>query len=64
DSNNWAPTAPVKIGDNVWLGAGSTVLKGVAIGDNAAVGAMSLVTRDVEADSLYAGNPAKFIKKI
>lgn len=56
--------SPVKIGDDVWMAAGSMVLKGVIIGDRAVVGAMSLVNKNVEADSIYAGNPAKFVRKI
>ena len=55
---------PVHIGKNAWIGAGSTVLPGVTIGDNAVVGAASVVTKDVPADTVVAGNPARFIKKI
>ena len=55
---------PVVIGNNVWIAANVTIMPGVKIGDNAVIGANSLVTHDVEADSLYYGNPAKFIKKI
>ncbi|MDE6439752.1 MAG: galactoside O-acetyltransferase, partial [Bacteroidales bacterium] len=54
---------PVHIGKNVWIGAGSTILPGVTIGDNAVVGAGSIVTKDVEADTIVVGNPAKFIKR-
>lgn len=55
---------PVHIGKNAWIGAGATVLPGVTIGDNAVVGAASVVTKDVAADTIVAGNPAKFIKRI
>lgn len=55
---------PVHIGKNAWIGAGATVLPGVSIGDNAVVGAASVVTRDVPADTIVAGNPAKIIRKI
>lgn len=55
---------PIKIGKNVWIGAGATILPGVTIGDNAVVGAASVVTKDVEADTIVAGNPARFIRKI
>ncbi len=46
------------IGNNVWLGGGVTVLAGVSIADNSVVGAGSVVTKNVEGNSFYAGNPA------
>ena len=55
---------PVNIGRNVWIGAGATILPGVTIGDHAVVGAASGVTKDVAADTIVAGNPARFIKRI
>lgn len=55
---------PVHIGKNAWIGAGATILPGVRIGDNAVVGAASVVTRDVPADTIVAGNPAKVIRRI
>ena len=55
---------PVHIGKNAWIGAGATILPGVTVGDNAVVGAASVVTKDVAADTIVAGNPAKFIKAI
>lgn len=55
---------PVHIGKNVWIGAGATILPGVTIGDNAVVGAASVVTKNVAPDTVVAGNPAKFIKRI
>ena len=55
-------TAPVRIGDHVWLGAGVTVLKGVTIGDGVVIGAGSVVTSDVPPGSLAAGSPARVIK--
>lgn len=54
-------TAPVVIEDDVWLGANAIVLKGVTIGARSIVGAGSVVTRDVPADSIVAGNPARVI---
>jgi acetyltransferase-like isoleucine patch superfamily enzyme len=50
---------PVRIGDRVWIGAGALVLRGVTLGDDAVVAAGSVVTRDVPARSLVAGNPAR-----
>lgn len=55
---------PVHICRKVWIGAGATILPGVTVGENAAVGAGSVVTRDVEPNTIVAGNPAKFIRKI
>lgn len=55
---------PVHIGKNAWIGAGATILPGVTVGDNAVVGAASVVTRDVAPDTIVAGNPARFIKRI
>lgn len=54
---------PVHIGNDVFIGAGSTILKGVSIGDKAIIGAGSVVTKDIPSNEIWAGNPAKFIKK-
>lgn len=54
---------PVRIGNNVWLGEQVCVLPGVSIGDGAIIGASSVVTRDVPANSIAAGNPARVIRK-
>ncbi|MCW4005853.1 MAG: acyltransferase [Candidatus Bathyarchaeota archaeon] len=56
-------TAPVIIEDNVWIGCRAIILKGVRIGHDAIVGAGSVITKDVDAGSIVAGNPAKVIKK-
>lgn len=53
---------PVIIEDNVFIGAHSTILKGVTIGQNAIIGACSVVTRSVPPNEIWGGNPAKFIK--
>ena len=54
---------PVTIGDNVWLGRGCQILKGVTIGNNSVVGMGSLVNKDVPANCVAAGNPAKVIRE-
>lgn len=54
---------PVRIEDNVWIGEGVCVLPGVTIGRSAIIGANSVVTRDVPANSIAAGNPARIIKQ-
>lgn len=55
---------PVKIGDNVFIGAHSTILKGTIIGDNSIIGAASLVSGTVPPNEIWGGVPAKFIKAI
>ena len=55
---------PVIIGDNVFIGAHSIILKGVTIGDNSIIGASSVVARNIPANEIWAGNPAKMLKKL
>ncbi len=55
---------PVEIGANVWIGRGATILAGVTIGDHAVVAAGSIVTVDVPARTLVAGNPAKPVREL
>lgn len=55
-------TAPVKIGDNVWIGMNAVILKGVIIGDNSVVAAGSVVTKSVPSNTIVAGNPAVAVK--
>lgn len=57
-ADNGFVTAPVSIGNNVWIGANATITKGVTIGDNSVIGAGSVVTRDIPANVVAAGSPA------
>ena len=54
---------PIEIKNNVWIGGGCILLPGVTIGENSVIGAGSVVTKDIPAREVWAGNPAKFIKK-
>lgn len=56
--------APIHIGEKVWIGSHATILPGVTIGDHATVAAGAVVTKDVPADTVAGGVPARFIKKI
>lgn len=56
--------APIIIEDNVFIGAGAFILKGVRIGKNSVIGAGSVVTKNVAENTIVAGNPAKLIKKL
>ena len=60
----WEAAQPIVIGDNVWLGGGAIVLPGVTIGDNTVVGAGSVVTRDLPADVVAVGNPARVVRTL
>lgn len=55
---------PIKIGKNVWIGANATILPGVTIGDNAIIAAGAVVSKDVPANVVVGGVPAKVIKSI
>ena len=55
---------PIKIGNNVWIGAGANILPGVTIGDNVTIGAGSVVNKSIPANSIAVGNPCKVIKTI
>jgi maltose O-acetyltransferase len=57
-------SAPITIGDEVWLGSGVIVLPGVTIGDRSTVGAGSVVTDDIPPDTLALGTPAKVIRHL
>ena len=55
---------PVRIGANVWVGGGSIICPGVTIGDNTTIGTGSVVTRDIPANVLAAGNPCRVIREL
>lgn len=55
---------PVRIGNRVWIGAGSIILPGVTIGDNTVIGAGSVVTKDVPSGVVAVGNPCKVLREI
>lgn len=56
--------APIQLGKNVWVGSNSTILQGVTIGDNAIVAAGSVITKDVPANTIVGGVPARYIRSI
>lgn len=55
--------APIVIGDDVWVGAGATILKGVKVGEGAVIAARAVVVRDVDPYSIVGGCPAKIIRR-
>ena len=60
-SNDGVKSAPVVIGENVFIGTGSIILKGVHIGNNSIIGAHSVVTRDIPCNTIAAGNPCRVL---
>ena len=64
DMRMWkhSANAPIIIGQNCWIGTNVRICKGVTIGDNSVVAACSVVTKDVPANCIVAGNPAKIVK--
>lgn len=55
-------SAPIRVGDNVWIGGGAVILPGVTIGDGSVIGAGAVVTKDVRPYTIVGGSPAKYIK--
>jgi maltose O-acetyltransferase len=55
---------PITVGDNAWIGSGAIVLPGVTIGENTVVGAGAVVTRDLPADVVAGGNPARVVRHL
>lgn len=60
----WESARSITIRDNVWIGSGAIVLAGVTVGENSVIGAGSVVTKDVPANVVLAGNPARVIRSI
>jgi maltose O-acetyltransferase len=60
----WEETRPVTIGNSVWIGGSAILLPGVTIGDQSVIGAGAVVTKDVPARVVVAGNPARIIREI
>lgn len=55
---------PVRIGNNVWIGAGAVILPGITIGDDSVIGAGSIVTKDIPAGVVAVGNPCRVLRPI
>jgi maltose O-acetyltransferase len=62
--DKWEAARPIVVGDNVWLGGGVIVCPGVTIGANTVVGAGAVVTRDLPANVVAVGNPARVIREL
>ena len=62
--DKWEAAEPITIEDNVWIGGGAIVCPGVTIGENSVIGAGSVVTRDIPANVVAVGNPARVIRSI
>lgn len=56
-------TAPVTIGNNVWIGGGAIIMPGVTIGDNVVIGAGSVVTKDIPDNTIAYGNPCRVMRE-
>lgn len=66
ENKNWGcvKSAPIVIGDNVWIGFQAAILKGVTVGEGAIIAAKAVVTKNVPAWSVVAGNPARVVKEL
>jgi len=60
----WEAAKPITIANNVWLGGGVIILPGVTIGENTVVGAGAVVTKDLPANAVAVGNPARVIRTL
>ena len=57
------PAKPIRIGNHVWIAPGSEVMKGVVVGDGCIIGSQTMVTKDVPANCLVVGRPARVVKE-
>jgi acetyltransferase-like isoleucine patch superfamily enzyme len=64
DIDRTSRPGPIRIGDNVWIGINVTIVGPAHVGDNVIIGANSLVIHDLESNGVYAGSPAKLIRKM
>lgn len=65
ERRKWLESAkPIAIGSDVWIGGGAILCPGITIGDRSVIGAGSVVTRDIPADVVAAGNPARIIREL
>jgi maltose O-acetyltransferase len=62
--DKWEAARPITIGDNAWIGSGAIVLPGVTIGENTVVGAGAVVNRDLPANVVAVGNPARVVRHL
>ena len=62
--DKWEAAEPIVIGNNVWLGGGVIVCPGVTIGENTVVGAGAVVVRDLPANVVAVGNPARIVRQL
>jgi maltose O-acetyltransferase len=56
--------APIRIGNNVWIGGGAIISAGVTVGDNTTIGAGSVVVKDIPANAVAVGNPCRVIRQL
>lgn len=62
--DKWEAAQPITIGNNAWIGGGAIILPGITIGENTVVGAGAIVTRDLPANVVAVGNPARVMREI